>query len=162
LSLTSGNCEPQTPRGLATTTDAQAAIKRMASEEPGPGQMYAGPGKEDIAGQARHHHRDPVVPRTQGYPRERESRRVGQIGGRGARRSWGGMAAILGSVRRASDVTPSLAHLNRESSEKKWAEARRWAEGRVRGKKSTSCRVSSSRMGVVAGSSKSSPQGSAS
>ena len=63
-----------------------------------PGAAVCHPGAEahcDTAtGSARYHHRDPVVPGPQRYRRQRESRRVGQGCGRGARYPRGGMAEL--------------------------------------------------------------------
>ena len=77
------------PERVTIFTDAQAAIRRMASDEPGPGQQYALQARKHIAtlhmGQTRHCHRDPVVPSVQGGRRQRKSGRVGQ-GGSGAGR----------------------------------------------------------------------------
>jgi len=67
-----------------------------------------------------------------------------------------GMDAVLRSVRHtANALSRSLAHLKkREISEKKWAEAKRWAAGQVTGRKYTSCRPSKRPDKTVADSSK--------
>ena len=56
-------------------------------------------------GRAGHHHRDPVVG-TQGGPRKREGRRMGQTRGGGARCPRGGMARILGPAAPQIPRTP--------------------------------------------------------
>jgi len=87
--------------GMATISKgAQAAIRRMASEEPGPSQMYAL--------QARKHWRDLVVPGAQECPGKREGGRVGQACGGGAGRPRGGMARILGPDGSTRDATPQI------------------------------------------------------
>jgi len=65
------------PERVTVFTDAQAAIRRMASEEPGPSQKYALQSRKHHSaeeGQARHRHRDPVVRGAQWGPWKRESR----------------------------------------------------------------------------------------
>ena len=118
-------------------TDAQAAIRRMASEEPGPGQQYALRAREHIAcggpgrvspsrfGGARHTR----------SRRQRESRRVGEDRS-GSQTPAGGMAELLGPDGGTPNAAPTTpANPEREISEKKWIEARRWAEGRASRKK---------------------------
>jgi len=85
-----------TPERVTVFTDAQAAVRRMASEETGSGQMYVLRARKHISvlGQAGYHHQDPVAFGTQGSPREREGRRTGQARGRGDRHARGRMAEI--------------------------------------------------------------------
>jgi len=75
--------EQTTPEKVTIFTDAQAATKRMASEDPGPG-----PGRtahRDAAERsAGHRHRDPIVPSPQESSGKRECRRIGEARGRGA------------------------------------------------------------------------------
>jgi len=47
--LESASRRQTTPEQITIFTDAQAAIRRMASEEPGPGQQYAPQARKHIA-----------------------------------------------------------------------------------------------------------------
>ena len=71
-----------TPERITIFTDAQAAIERMASEEPGPRPMYAIQARKLILTLQRarpeHRHWGPMTPSPQGRPRKREGGRVGQ------------------------------------------------------------------------------------
>ena len=145
------------PERITIFTDARAAIRRMWSEEPSPGQRYA-PGKKVCSGAAEgqtgHQHRDPVVPCAQGHSRKREGGPVGETRGRGARHKWSGVAGLLGSSEAREMTLPrSLAHLKREITEKKCEEARKWAGSRTSGQK---YRTPKSRRpdGKIAGSTK--------
>ena len=98
------------------------------------------PGKEAHRSAAEspagYHHRDPVVPGAQESPREREGQRMGQTRGRGARHLWVEWLSYTDRPgARAMPLPRSLAHLKREITEKKWAEARQWAGGRTSKKK---------------------------
>jgi len=93
--LESASRRNMTPEGVTIFTDAQAAIRRMASHEPGPGQQYALQARKHIAAlrraQAGHHHRNLMVFSPQGDRRQREGRQVGQDCGGGARHpGWNG------------------------------------------------------------------------
>ena len=93
--LESASRRNSTPERVTIFTDAQAAIKRMASDEPGPGQQYALQARKHIAAlrraQAGHHHRNLMVFSPQGDRRQREGRQVGQDCGGGARHpGWNG------------------------------------------------------------------------
>jgi len=62
-----------TPEQVTIFTDAQAAIRRMALEEPGPrSNMRSGKitHRHTAEGEARHHHRDSVVLSPQGSCRQ--------------------------------------------------------------------------------------------
>ena len=63
------------PERVTISTDSQAAIRRMASDEP-PRPAVRAPGQKAhccaAESQARHHHRDPVVPSPQGNRRQRK------------------------------------------------------------------------------------------
>jgi len=111
--LESASRRQMAPERVTIFTNAQAAIRWMASEEPGPGQNYALQARKHryrgaTESPARYHHRDPVVPSAQGSPREREGRRMGQAPGGGARRPWGGMAELLGSGRGTRNASPKI------------------------------------------------------
>jgi len=105
-----------------------------------PRQKIRTPGKEAhrraAESPAGYHHRDPVVPGAQESPREREGQRMGQTRGRGARHLWVEWLSYTDRPgARAMPLPRSLAHLKREITEKKWAEARQWAGGRTSKKK---------------------------
>jgi len=122
------------PERVTVFTDAQAAIRRMASEEPGPGQQYALQARRHIA--ALRKARPDIIIEIRWCPAHR-----GIVGNEKAD-EWARIAAEgpgargvgrLGCSGRA-EVRPmpllrSLANLKREISEKKWVEARRWAGG---------------------------------
>jgi len=88
-------------------TDAQAALKRMTYDEPGPGQTYALQARQAIAALRK---RKPAASEPDDHGVE-----------------WLKHADKYG--RRALPPT-SLAHLRRRASEKKWPEARSWCERR--------------------------------
>jgi len=77
-----------------------------------PGAAVRYPGAEahcgTATGSARCHHRYLVVPGPQRHRRQRESRRVGQDCGRGARHPRGGMAELLRSNGNAGDASPAI------------------------------------------------------
>ena len=71
--LESASRRNTTPERVTIFTDAQAAIRRMASDEPGPGQQYALQARKYIAALRRaagYYRRDPVVPSPQGDSRQ--------------------------------------------------------------------------------------------
>ena len=86
------------PERVTVFTDAQAAIRRMASDEPGPGQQYALQARKHIAALRRA--RPAIIieirwPSTQGNRRQREGRRVGKDCCGGARHPRCGIAELL-------------------------------------------------------------------
>jgi hypothetical protein len=124
-----------TPENVTVLTDAQAAIKRMASEEPGPGQMYAIQARRHIATLRRPR---PDIIEIRWCPAHKG------VQGNEKADEWAKLAAEepdahgvewLQGGARPMPLPRSLAHLKREITEKKWAEARRWAGGRVTSKK---------------------------
>jgi len=139
----------QTPPERAKIfTDAQAAIRRMVSEEPSPGQMYALQAGKHIAVLWRV--RPDIAIEIRWCPAQK-----GVVGNEKAD-EWTKLAAEeRGYLDRAEARTVPLpgplAHLKREISEKKWAEARQWAGART-SIKSTGCRADrspTSRLRVV-------------
>ena len=108
-----------TPERSTTFTDAQAAIRRMASEEPDPSQMYARSKRESISQCCA------------GLGQTSSSRSDKGASGNEKADEWAKLAAEEPDARGAeAHVMPllmSLAHLNREISEKKWAEVKQWA-----------------------------------
>jgi len=136
-------------------TDAQAAIRQIASDEPGPGQQYL---------QARKHigtlrrARPGIVIEIQWCPAHNG------VAGNEKADEWAKIAAgepntcgvewLISSgwtEGRAAPFPQSLANLKRDISEKEWVEARQWAGGRTSKKK---YRLPKSQRpdGIVAGS----------
>ena len=112
-------------------TDAQVAIKTMASDEPGPGQKYALEARKHNATLRR------AVPDITIEIRWCPAHE-GVEGNEQADR-WAKLAAdepdTLG-VEWSEEACPrSLANIRQEISEKKWVEAREWAGGRTSRKK---------------------------
>ena len=114
---------------------AQAAIRRMPSEEPGPGQIYALQAREHIAAVRRA--RPDITIEIRWCSAHKSVPGNEKAGG------WAELAAEEPDARgvewqeysdradaRAMPFLGSLAHLKREISEKKWAEARQWGASR--------------------------------
>ena len=107
-------------------TDAQAAIRRMASEEPGPGQQYANKARKHIATLPRA--RPGITIEIRWCPAHK-----GRADNEKAR-EWAKTSAEKPGIRGVEYPGPllrSLANLKWEISEKKWTEARSWAGGRI-------------------------------
>jgi len=126
-----------TPERVTIFSDAQAAIRRMASDEPGPGQQYALQARKHIAALRRS--RPGIVMRwcpahkgVAGNEKADEWAKIGaeKPGTRGV--EWPNFPAR--TEVRGAPLPRSLANLKREISEK-WAEARQWAGGRTSKKK---------------------------
>jgi len=131
---------PITPERVTIFTDAQAAIRRMASDEPGPGQQYALQARKHIAALRR---AKPCISiEIRWCPTHKG------IAGNEKADEWANIAAEEPDTRwvewlNFSDRTEalpmplprSLANLKREISEKKWTEARQWAGSRTSKKK---------------------------
>jgi len=129
-----------TPERVTIFSDAQTAIRRMASDEPGPGQRYALQAQKHIAtlrrarpgimieirwcpahkGVAGNEKADEWAKTAAGEPNTRGVERPSSLGRTEAR---------------VAPLPQSLANLKRGISEKKWAEARQWAGGRTSKKK---------------------------
>jgi len=131
------------PEQVTIFTDAQEAIRRMASDEPGPSQQYALQVRQHIA--TLHRARPGIVIEIRWYPAHK-----GVISNEKAD-EWAKVAAEQAGGHRP--IPRSLASLNREILEKKWAEARQWAGGRT-SKKKYRLPVSQRPNGTVAGSTK--------
>jgi len=117
------------PERVTIFSDAQAAIRRMASDEPGPGQQYAIQARKHIA--ALRMIRPSISIEIRWCPAHKG------IAGNEQADEWAKMAAEKPGTR-GVELLPlprSLASLKREISEKKWAEARAWAGGRTSKKK---------------------------
>jgi len=115
-----------TPEQVAIYTDAQAAIRRMAPEEPGPGQLYALQARKHIAALRRA--RPNIATGIRWYPA-----RKGVTGNEKAGEWTKFTAEEPDACRveaRALPLPRSLEHLKREIS-KKWAEGRQRAGGRT-------------------------------
>jgi len=119
-----------------TIFGAQAAIKRMVSDEPGPGQQHALQARKHIAALRRA--RPGIITEIRWCPVHTG------IAGKKKADEWAKIAAeepdthevewLNYSYRmevRPMPLSRSLANLKREISEKKWAEARQWAGGRT-------------------------------
>ena len=129
-----------TPERVTTFTDTQAAIRRMASDEPGPGQQYALQARKHIAALRRA--KPGIIIEIRWCPAHKG------IAGNEKDDEWAKIAAEEPDTRgvewlsysdrteaRPMPLSRSLANLKREISEKKWAEARQWAGGRTSKKK---------------------------
>ena len=129
-----------TPERVTIFTDAQATMRRMASEEPGPGQMHVLQARRHIAA-LRRARLDITIeirrcPAHKGVPGNENADEWAKLvaeepDGRGV--EWLGYSDRVGA--RAMPLPRSLSHHKREISEKKWAEARQWAGGRTSRKK---------------------------
>ena len=139
VALESASRRQMTPERVTIFTDAQAAIRRMASEEPGPGQKYALQAREHIAVLRRAR---PNIIEIRWRPARKGVAGSGEAGG------WAkvtaeelethGVESLSYLERPEACVMPlqrSHAHLKREISEMKWAEVRQWAGGRTSRKK---------------------------
>jgi len=128
------------PDRITIFTDAQAAIRRMASEDPGPGQQYALQARKHIATVRRA--RPGITIEIRWCPAHKG------IAGNEKADEWAKIAAEEPDTHRvewlgysdrvevrAMPLPRSLANLRREISEKKWAEALQWAGGRTSKKK---------------------------
>ena len=114
------------PERVTIFTDAQAAIRRMASDEPGPGQQYAVQVRKHIATLRKV--RPDITIEIRWCPAHED------IAGNEKADEWAKIAAERQSACGVEHLAPlprSLANLKREISEKKWAEARQWAGGRT-------------------------------
>jgi len=136
------------PERVTIFTDAQAAIRRMATDEPGPGQQYAIRAREHIATLRRI--RPGITIEIRWCPAHKG------IAGNEEADKWAKVGAEKPGARGVEHLVPlprSLANLKREISEKKWAEARQWAGARTSKAK---YRLPKSQRpdGTVAGSSK--------
>jgi len=128
------------PERVTIFTDAQAAIRWMASDEPGPGQKYVLEARKHIATMRRA--RPGIIIEIRWCPAHN-----GVEGNENAD-EWAKLAAEEPDTRGVewmpysdrTEVRPmplprSLANIRREISEKKWTEARRWAGGRTSNQK---------------------------
>jgi hypothetical protein len=117
----------------------------MASEEPGPGQKYAILARKHIA--ALRHTRPDISIEIRWCPAHKG------VPGNEKADEWAKLAAGTPNARGVERLPRSLAHLKREISEKKWAEARQWAGSRIN-KMKYKMPARQKPDGVVAGSSK--------
>ena len=131
------------PERVTIFTDAQAAIRRMASDQLGSGQQYALQVRKHIATLRRA--RPGIVIEIRWCPAHK-----GVVGNEKAD-EWAKAAAEQAGGHRP--IPRSLANLKRDISEKKWAEARQWAGGRT-SKKKYHMPKSQRPDGAVAGSTK--------
>jgi len=148
------------PNRVTIFTDAQAAIRRMASDEPGPGQKYALEAMKHIARLRK------AVP---GITIEIRWCPAHGVEGNEKADEWVKLAAEEPDARgveglewlsysdrpeaRSMPLPRSLANIKREIAEKKWAEARQWAGGWT-SKKKYKMPKSQGPDGTVAGSTK--------
>jgi ribonuclease HI len=111
------------PERVTIFTDAQAAIRRMVSEDPGPGQKYAILARQHIKMLRKAQPNITIeirwCPAHKGIPGNEKAD------------EWAKLAASTPYARGVERLPRSLAHLKREISEKKWAEARQWAGARI-------------------------------
>ena len=103
-----------TPERVTIFTDAKAAIRRMVSDEPGPGQQYALQARKHIATLRRA--RPGIVIEIRWCPAHKG------VAGNEKADEWAKAAAEQSGNHRP--IPRSLANLKREISEKKWVEAR--------------------------------------
>jgi len=123
------------PNHITIFTDAQAAVQRMASDEPGPGQKYALEAREHIAVLRRavpditiEVRWCPAHEGVEGNEKPDEWAKLAADKPDTPGVEWLDGACLLPLPR-------SLANIGREISEKKWTEAREWAGGRTTTKK---------------------------
>jgi hypothetical protein len=115
------------PERVTIFTDAQAAIRRIVSEARGPGQKYAILARRHIATLRRA--RPDITIEIRSCPAHK-----GDPGNEKAD-EWAKLAAEKLDVRGVERLPRSLSHLKRETSGKKWAEARQRSGGRITRKK---------------------------
>jgi len=147
-----------TPERVTIFSDAQAAIQRMASDEPGPGQQYALQARKHIT-TLRRARKDIVIeirwcPAHKGVAGNEKADEWAKIAaGEPNTRGVQWLSSSGRTEARAAPLPRSLASLKREISEKKWVEARQWAGGRT---SKTKYRMPKSQKpeGAVAGSTK--------
>jgi len=132
-----------TPERVTIFTDVQAAIRRMASDDPGPGQQYALQARKHIASMRRA--RPGIAIEIRWCPAHKE------VAGNEKADEWAKAAAEQSGNHKP--LPRSLANLKREISEKKWVEARQWAGGRTSKTKDRMPKCQKP-AGAVAGSSK--------
>jgi hypothetical protein len=111
------------PERVTIFTDAQAAIRRMVSEDPGPGQKYAVLARRHISTLRKA--RPDITIEIRWCPAHKG------VAGNEKADEWAKLAAGTPNARGVEPLPRSLAHLKREITEKKWAEARQWAGGRI-------------------------------
>jgi len=112
------------PERVTIFSDSQAAIRRMASDDPGPGQQYAIRARKHIA--TLHKAKPSTVIEIRWCPAHKG------IAGNEEADKWAKVGAEEPGSRGVENLAPmprSFANLRREISEKKWAEARQWAGG---------------------------------
>jgi len=145
-----------TPSHITIFTDTQAAIRRMSTNEPGPGQKYALAARKHIAALRR---AAPDITIEIRWCPSHEG-----VEGNEKAEQWAKLAAeepdahgmegwTYSDQPEESPLPRSLANIRREISEKKWMEARQWAGGRISRKKYKMPR-SQRPDGTVAGSTK--------
>jgi ribonuclease HI len=133
------------PERVAIFTDAQAAIRRMVSADPGPGQKYAIQARKHIAALRRG--RPGIIIEIRWYPAHND------VPGNQRADEWAKLAAGSPNARGVEPLQRTLAHLEREILENKRAEARQWAGSRITTPK-YKMPASQKPDGVVAGSAK--------
>jgi ribonuclease HI len=129
-----------TPEKVTIFSDAQAAIRRMASEEPGPGQKHAIQARKWV-GVLRKARPDIVIeirwcPAHEGVMGNEKTDEWAKLAAEEPDAhgvEWLGQTDKYG--RRPMPPPRSLANIAREISEKKWTEAKQWAERRIAAKK---------------------------
>jgi len=124
------------PKRVTIFTDAQAAIRRMASEEPGPGQKYAILARRHIT-KLRIARLGITIeirwcPTHKGVPGNKKADEWEKIAAE--KPEAGGVEWLQGGARPVP-LPRSLAHIKREISTKKWNEASQWAGKRISAKK---------------------------
>ena len=116
-----GSAKKLDPGTVTIFSDAQAAIRRMVSDEPGPGQQYAIQARKYI--EALQRARPGITIEIRWCPAHK-----GIIGNEKADERAKAAAGQPGS---RGSLPRSLANFKREISEGKWVEARQWAGGRT-------------------------------
>jgi len=125
-----------TPEWVTIFTGAQAAIRRMGSEEPGPGQGYALQARRHVASLRRARPDISIeirwCPAHKGVPGNEKADEWAKLAAEEP--DTNGVEWLSFSDREGARAMPlprSLAHLKREITEKKWEEAREWAGSRT-------------------------------
>jgi ribonuclease HI len=115
------------PERVTIFTDAQAAIRRIASEDPGPGQKYAILARRHITTLRRV--RPDIAIEIRWCPAHKG------VPGNEKADEWAKLAAEKPDARGVELLPRSLAHRKRKILEKQLAEAQQWAGSRVTSRK---------------------------
>jgi len=130
----------QPPERVTVFSDAQVALARIASDEPGPGQQYTLEAREWVAqfrktrpGGSIELRWCPAHEGVEGNERADKEANLSAEEPEGRRVEWLGHTDRYG--RRGMPLPRSIANIRRQVAERKWAEARDWSEKRIERRK---------------------------